>query len=84
MFLYLAAMTTDIILQLASSGIKGFLDGNINIFMCAVLGRFPIDHDFPPRHLDVHAHMIEFSLVVPSMGNLHNHPAARNPVIELI
>jgi hypothetical protein len=84
MSLYLTALTTGIVLQLASSGVKGLLDGNIDIFMCAVFGRFPIDHDFPPRHLDIHTHMIELSLVVPSMGDLHNHPAVCDPVIEFI
>ncbi len=84
MSFYLATLAAPIILQLATSGVKGFLNGDINIFMGAMLGGFSIDHYLPPGHLDIHAHVIGFALVVVPVGNLHNYPAARNPVIEVI
>jgi hypothetical protein len=84
MSFYLATLASRIILQLATSSLKGFLNGDINIFMGAMLGGFSIDHYLPPGHLDIHAYVIGYALVVVPVGNLHNYPAARNPVIEVI
>ena len=84
MSFYFATLASRIILQLATSGVKGFLNGDINIFMGAMLGGLSINHHLPPGYLDIHAYVISYALVVMPMGYLHNYPAARNPIIEVI
>ena len=84
MSFYLTTLASRIILQLATSSLKGFLNGDINNFMGAMLGGLSINHYHPPGNLDIHAYVIGYALVVMPVGDLHNYPASRNPVIEEI
>ena len=75
----------DILFQLASRGIEGIPNRDIDVFVkWIVLGRFLHDGDLFARHLDVESHLIDIALKMVAMGHIDDHPAAHNAIAELV
>lgn len=52
------------VLELATSGVKGVADGNIDVFVRGVQARLSIDHDLAAGERQVDAHVVKLAFTV--------------------
>jgi hypothetical protein len=79
----IASAATDMVLQLPPHRVEAVLDGDIDVFMCVVLGRIAFHHDLLAGNLEVDPDVIEIS-VLSTIGPLDDHSTAHDSIEEAL
>jgi len=83
MRLDLALLVAGVFLDLATHGVKGIANGNINVAVSAMLVRFTACHQFPLRHLDVDADVVMIALVMVPVQGFYRDTATHDVLVKI-
>jgi hypothetical protein len=80
----LTATPSNVVFELAPSGVKGVADCDIDVLMGVVFVGIAPDHDFTAGNRQVNANMIELALVVMPMWRFDGDPVTRDATVKLL